>query len=246
METSSGRPLVITSNDVVLQETPSVPRKIDVKDGVEVENGVVKSTLLPTDLATVFFQELVQYTEPSSFPPVETSEYTATASSTIFKTTSTSSETSSETTATVLESFTYLTNSSAEKQVLAINLRIPETSSFSYTPGDAIAVYAPNPPEVVQVVLDRMKRSSDELLNVDEKGEKKTDAFFPDPISIRTALTEKVDLMHPPSQRSIRTLAEYTTNSTEKAALLVLSGQSESEKALYHVRYQKGFHYSLV
>ncbi|CAH8532947.1 unnamed protein product [Dicrocoelium dendriticum] len=93
-------------------------------------------------------------------------------------------------------------------------------SSFSYRPGDHVAVLPSNPMALVESIGELLRINLDEpfaLLSSETLNLRKSP--FPCPCTYRTALTHYVDLTGPPSLRTLSALADFTENMLEAEQL---------------------------
>lgn len=120
-----------------------------------------------------------------------------------------------------------------ERNCLHIELDI-EGSRIRYDSGDHVAIYPINDQGLVDKLIRLTGEDADKVItltNVDEDSSKKHP--FPCPCTYRTALSHYVDITALPRTHVLKELAEYTTDSSEKEKLLLMSGTTEAGKAAY-------------
>nr|CAG4638293.1 EOG090X027R [Cyclestheria hislopi] len=121
-----------------------------------------------------------------------------------------------------------------ERSCMHIELDIAN-SKLRYDAGDHVAVYPVNDPNLVNrfgELLDVDLDTIVSLVNIDEDSSKKHP--FPCPCSYRTALSYYLDITSNPRTHVLKELAEYTSDSEEKAKLLKMINANPEGKELYH------------
>jgi len=119
----------------------------------------------------------------------------------------------------------WLTSVEAKKQTVEVTFQLPEEFP-SYVPGDSIGIYCPNTLDLVNSVLAHLEIDGDVIYELSPNTDSKLvpshiQALLPN--SIRTILTWGVDLQDVPKKTTLRMLAEYCSNQSEKETLIHLS-----------------------
>lgn len=129
----------------------------------------------------------------------------------------------------------------SERQTLLIRLKTSDTSSLNYSPGDHIAIYPKNPENVVNDVLQRMETSGFKKYDVIQTEYLQDSQWvvydrLPQ-ASLRTYLSQYLDLTTPPSSRLLSLLSKLATNPWDKFRLKRLSEVSEDYEEWRNFRY---------
>ncbi|XP_045594122.1 methionine synthase reductase [Procambarus clarkii] len=135
-----------------------------------------------------------------------------------------------------------LTKVDAVKTALEVTLKLPkEKDRFVYEPGDSFGIIVKNPVKDVEILLNLLQISdiADKIceLSIIPNTKKRSAAvpkFIPSKSSVKYILEHCLDIRSVPKKPLIRTLLEYTSNSSEKRRLQELvSKEGASEYSKY-------------
>eukprot|EP00981_Chlorochromonas_danica_P012496 scaffold5082_cov195-Ochromonas_danica.AAC.7 len=121
------------------------------------------------------------------------------------------------------------------KRVVYCRLSLQD-SNISYNPGDSLGILAPNPPYAVAIILRRLNEA---LLAAGEKdllsGED-TRVLLPGhskPQSLHDVLAYSYDLMSVPKKTTMKGLARFCVDESERRGLLALASREAESKQLW-------------
>jgi NADPH-ferrihemoprotein reductase len=116
---------------------------------------------------------------------------------------------------------------------LHIELDIKDTR-IRYDAGDHVAIYPKNDENLVNRIGDLLNINLDTIFTLKALDEDATRRNpFPCPTTYRTALRYYIDITAFPRTHILKELSEYTTEESEKAKLLLMSGTSQEGKNAY-------------
>lgn len=101
-------------------------------------------------------------------------------------------------------------------------------NKLPYQTGDHLGVYPRNSSVLVELLAKRLgaEASLDKVITLYPIGQSAAKPIF-GPVSLRTALTQHLDITTPPRKAILRALAQYASDPTEKAYLMTISSLKE-------------------
>lgn len=126
----------------------------------------------------------------------------------------------------------FLTSEESPKQVIHIELILPEKLKSLCSVGDSIGIYCPNHASVVEWLIKRLKIDDADQLFTFENGADFSHIITP--CSIREALLFCCALDSIPQKAHLRALAEYCEDDQEREALYGLCSRSKESRAKYN------------
>merc|ERR1719273_1144721 len=110
-----------------------------------------------------------------------------------------------------------------------------EESRIRYEAGDHVAIYPTNDPQLVNKIGQLLDIDLDTVFTMkalDEDATKKSP--FPVPTTYRTALKHYVDITALPRTHVLKEFADYTSDTEEKAKLLLMTSNTDEGRELYN------------
>ncbi|KAH6934311.1 hypothetical protein HPB50_022903 [Hyalomma asiaticum] len=132
-----------------------------------------------------------------------------------------------------LTSANRLTSSNAVKEAWELEFQLPAVGSepgISFKPGDSFGFLCVNRPAEVSYVIDRLGVSGSQMVAVTHAPKARNMEHLPkEPLTVERLLTTCCDIRGIPKKIFLRTLAEFTTEASEKRRLLELSSREGSK-----------------
>ena len=120
----------------------------------------------------------------------------------------------------------------SERSCIHAEIDISEISGLSYQTGDHVAIFAPNPPELVSECLKRLACDGKEVVRLVPKlgsGMKRT-AFEGKALTIRDLVSNFLDIQSPPRKEALSAMASCAEDPKEKARLSTLASREGREE----------------
>ena len=120
----------------------------------------------------------------------------------------------------------FLTSRDASNHVIHMEFKLPD--GYSYSTGDVMCIYCPNPNYLVKRLLDRIKVTPDQVINVEPVtlGIKHPLPHIPAPASVANIFQFCVDIRAIPRKGLLTALARHCSDEHDSLALEQLAASS--------------------
>jgi len=133
--------------------------------------------------------------------------------------------------AATLMSVRNLQSAESSRSTISVKFKTENSAELQYRPGDHVAIFPANRPELVQALIDKLSDDLDpdnpvvvEAQREDKGTAKKWEAFsrLPSPVTVRQALSRYLDITSVPSPQILKFLAVMATDQAQKEKLEIL------------------------